>query len=279
MHVTTEAWCIVIPFVAGRAKDVLVSHFTRTMLSWSACCWSAIWLSVGSPWHASACQVEASWCWILNLIWSTFSMNYSLSSEPSGIGFTLLYSFFDEVEWKDSVQHVAESRLPSMMQDWLLLFRKDCDYLGLVRSFHLRDVFFLEFKAYMAGDIFRFFLPALLRLGIHISKYPRARVSPQFAPVNWQKDLLIEKREDEEPGLGLKCAARCVDAATSPAELNVRKSSSSFFLHSSAWYLMTRLWKITGSIGSHLWLNLFEQKATLRGLGQSWWHVEVPCHL
>ena len=91
-------------------------------------------------------------------------------------------------------------------------------------------------------------------------------MSPQFAPVNWQKDLLIEKREDEEPGLGLKCAARCVDAATSPAELHVRKSSSSFFLHSSAWYLMTRPWKI---IGSHLWLNLFEQKATLRGLGQS----------
>ena len=35
-----------------------------------------------------------------------------------------VFSFFDEVEWKDSVQHVAESRLPSMMQDFRRCFEK-----------------------------------------------------------------------------------------------------------------------------------------------------------
>lgn len=179
MHVTTEPWCIVIPFVAGWAKDVLVFRFTRTMLSWSACCWSAIWLSVGSPRHASACQVEASWCWILNLIdqlsaWTLLKV--SLLELALFLLSLLMFTRF----WWSGMEGLctARCRISPAVNDAGLVVVSATVTIGIGKVISFARCVVLELKHTWLAIFFVCF-SSLLRLGINIL-YTQELWSPQF---------------------------------------------------------------------------------------------------
>ena len=126
VHIHTETSCIHVT-LSGQHVLPLVSD-ARTMLSWSACCSSAISLWVGPPrrvYQKVTKKARPSWLkMIIPFIGRVFS--------PDDPNFT-----HGSLAGKDSVQHVAESRLPSMMQDWISWSSKAVEVFSFAEVCHL----------------------------------------------------------------------------------------------------------------------------------------------